>query len=59
MRPEVGVMAKQPELLKEALDALRDVAGLKIDIEKVDDPQGYRILRQVDRVLAKAAGQPN
>jgi hypothetical protein len=39
--------------------ALKNVAGLKIDIEKANDPQGYAALRQVDRALAKAAGQPN
>jgi hypothetical protein len=48
-------MAKQPELLKEALGALRAVQRLNIEFDNDDHKPMDRAFKRVDRVLAKAA----
>jgi hypothetical protein len=46
-------MATKPELLKEALGALKAVQRLNLSAEADDDVQMHRALKRVDRILDK------
>jgi hypothetical protein len=46
-------MATKPDLLKEALGALKAVQRLNLSAEADDDVKMYRALKRVDRILDK------
>jgi hypothetical protein len=48
-------MAKKPDLLKEAVGALKAIKRLNYEIDKENDPPAFRAFKRVDRILAKAA----